>query len=333
MVTTDEMTCLQGASGLPMMDALERAWGVPLSFLEGYKNFDFPGHPMNPSCHYSNSMSGTSSAAPNTAGVVALLMEANPDLSARDIQHILATTASMTDADNAAVTLNTANGEFVAHQGWVENAAGYHFNNFYGFGRVNAGEAVKMALNYDVDLGERLQSDWLSAGVQNDDASLALVVPDNNAAGATHSIEVADDYTIEAMQFSFTVANEEMRSDYRHPEIPGLIQSSAGSDLAIEVTSPSGTKSVVLASHHAQLYPALDANFNFAQGYVHLPTVHFRSNAFYGESAKGTWTVKVVDTAQPNQVAFSMNGQTSVVFPNEAESVLEGWGLRVTGRQ
>ncbi|TLX51870.1 serine protease [Pseudoalteromonas ruthenica] len=333
MVTTDEMTCLQGASGLPMMDALERAWGVPLSFLEGYKNFDFPGHPMNPSCHYSNSMSGTSSAAPNTAGVVALLMEANPDLSARDIQHILATTASMTDADNATVTLNTANGEFVAHQGWVENAAGYHFNNFYGFGRVNAGEAVKMALNYDVDLGERSQSDWLSAGVQNDDASLALVVPDNNAAGATHSIEVADDYTIEAMQFSFTVANEEMRSDYRHPEIPGLIQSSAGSDLAIEVTSPSGTKSVVLASHHAQLYPALDANFNFAQGYVHLPTVHFRSNAFYGESAKGTWTVKVVDTAQPNQVAFSMNGQTSVVFPNEAESVLEGWGLRVTGRQ
>ena len=198
---------------------------------------------------------------------------------------------------------------------------------------MNAGEAVKMALNYDVDLGERLQSDWLSAGVQNDDASLALVVPDNNAAGATHSIEVADDYTIEAMQFSFTVANEEMRSDYRHPEIPGLIQSSAGSDLAIEVTSPVALRvwflRLIMRSFTQHWMPTstlLKVMFT-CQRCISAQTLSM------ARVRKEPWTVKVVDTAQPNQVAFSMNGQTSVVFPNEAESVLEGWGLRVTGRQ
>ncbi|WP_267894657.1 S8 family serine peptidase [Pseudoalteromonas sp. T1lg75] len=52
MVTTDEMTCLEGGSSLASMDMYERYWGVPASFLSGYFNFDFPGHPMNPNCHY-----------------------------------------------------------------------------------------------------------------------------------------------------------------------------------------------------------------------------------------------------------------------------------------
>ena len=42
-------------------------------------------------------MNGTSAAAPNVAGVVALMLEANPRLSSRDVKYILASTAKRVD--------------------------------------------------------------------------------------------------------------------------------------------------------------------------------------------------------------------------------------------
>ncbi|MDP5214602.1 S8 family serine peptidase [Pseudoalteromonas tunicata] len=136
MVTTDNMTCLNGSSGFPFMSFIDNLygqyWGTPAGFASGYHFFDYPGHPLNASCNYRNSMNGTSSAAPNTSGVVALVMEANPALTARDIKHVLATTATQTDPEDAPIVRTTGDGEFTAHLGWVENAAGYKFNNFYG---------------------------------------------------------------------------------------------------------------------------------------------------------------------------------------------------------
>ncbi|KKL02401.1 hypothetical protein SD53_04890, partial [Rheinheimera mesophila] len=38
----------------------------------------------------------------------------------------------------------------------ADDAAGYNFNNLYGFGRVDAGAAVAMAKNYTVNLGEEV---------------------------------------------------------------------------------------------------------------------------------------------------------------------------------
>ena len=349
MITTDNMTCLNGSSGFPFLNFLDglygQFWGAPAGFVNSYHFFDAPGHPLNPSCNYTNSMNGTSSAAPNTSGVVALVMEANPALTARDIKHVLATTASQTDPDNSPIIRTTADGDFTAHLGWVENAAGYKFNNFYGLGRVNAGEAVKMAKNFTA-LSPQVQSDWYFNGQAVDivigeagpefvseGESLALTVPNNSAQGASHSMMVDADLTVEAMQFSFTIANPQTRSDYSHEQIPGDIQSSAATDLAIEVTSPSGTKAIILSSGQANLTPAIASSYYYLNGYIHSPSVSFLSHAFYGESSKGEWTVKVVDAANPEQIVYSNgNQQVSVVFPNDAPSVLEGWGVRVTGR-
>ena len=51
------------------------------------------GYSENSDCNYVSSFNGTSSAAPSVAGVVALMLEANPNLTWRDVKHILATTA------------------------------------------------------------------------------------------------------------------------------------------------------------------------------------------------------------------------------------------------
>ncbi len=73
---------------------------------------------------------GTSSAAPLVAGVVALILDANPNLTWRDVQAILILSAEKNDPTGS---------------GWAVNGAGRNVNHRYGFGRVDAGAAVALA--------------------------------------------------------------------------------------------------------------------------------------------------------------------------------------------
>ncbi|MEX0326021.1 MAG: S8 family serine peptidase [Puniceicoccaceae bacterium] len=74
--------------------------------------------------------SGTSAAAPMVSGVVALMLEQRPDLNWRDVQQILALTATPVDFSNP---------------DWETNAAGLWVNHEYGFGRVDADAATQLA--------------------------------------------------------------------------------------------------------------------------------------------------------------------------------------------
>lgn len=329
MVTTDQMTCLRGYSSFTRADRFDNSY-FP-GFFAGFYPFNNPGHPENASCNYTSTFNGTSSAAPNASGVVALIASANPELSYRDIRHILVSTSTMVDADNEPVSLALANGEFVAHQGWVENAAGFNFNNLYGFGRVNAGAAVAMAKNYTANLGEAVSSDWIGVGsyaATETPTSLALPVPDNSVTGATVTLEVTDKMVLEGAQLKFSVSNPDM--EYGFSTVDGYFQTTAGIDLAIEVTSPAGTKSVLLSSKQALTIPALTEDFFFQPGYILNDTV-FLTNAFYGENAQGTWTIKVLDANGSDYAATG--GYLGVDgYANNAEpSVVEGVAIRVFG--
>jgi subtilisin-like proprotein convertase family protein len=318
MVTTDQMTCLRGYSGFPSVDA----GGWP-EFTAAFTPFDSPGHPENPSCNYTSTFNGTSSAAPNAAGVIALIHSANPDLSYREIRDILVKTSTKVDPQNTEVVIRVGDGEFVAHPGWVENAAGYAHNNLYGFGRVDASAAVAMGITYTNPLPEQRFTDWVAAGSQAGEDSLALSVPDNSAAGVSYTLEVIEEITVEGVQFAFDIANPELLTN----SFPS--QTTAGIDLAIEVTSPSGTTSVLLSSKQAIAEPSFDFYTGYNQGYI-LKNSVFLSNTFYGENAQGTWNVRVVDTNgsdYPAPYSFWPNGYTN----NAQNSVLEGVAVRVFG--
>ena len=88
---------------------------------------------------YTGDFGGTSAATPIVSGVAALLRDANPDLTWRDLKLILAASARRNDPGNP---------------GWEEGAPiygsasptdRYHFNREYGFGVVDAEAAVALA--------------------------------------------------------------------------------------------------------------------------------------------------------------------------------------------
>jgi proprotein convertase subtilisin/kexin type 1 len=78
-----------------------------------------------------DSHSGTSAAAPLAAGIFALVLEANPNLTWRDMQHLVAWTS-----DYSPLAKNT---------GWKTNGAGFNVNSKFGFGILDALSLVQSA--------------------------------------------------------------------------------------------------------------------------------------------------------------------------------------------
>jgi kexin len=100
-------------------------------------------HRLNDRGQYSAYMNGTSAAAPMVSGVAALILEAKPSLTWRDVRYILATTARKNDPSGS---------------DWTNNGAGYHISHDYGFGAVDAYSAVQKAKNF-TSLGTLLVKD------------------------------------------------------------------------------------------------------------------------------------------------------------------------------
>lgn len=75
---------------------------------------------------------GTSAAAPMVSGGIALLLEACPSLTYRDVQYILAKTATKIDLSN---------------NSWIKNGANLLYSTDYGFGKLNVYDAINMCKN------------------------------------------------------------------------------------------------------------------------------------------------------------------------------------------
>jgi furin len=74
---------------------------------------------------------GTSASAPLAAGIIALALEANPQLTWRDMQHLVLRTANPTP--------------LLGNPGWSINGVGRRISNKFGYGLMDAGALVKLA--------------------------------------------------------------------------------------------------------------------------------------------------------------------------------------------
>jgi len=150
------------------------------------------------------SFGGTSSAAPLVSGIIALMLETAPNLSWRDVQHILVKSAEQNDPDD---------------DDWQTNAAGLHINHKYGFGRVHAENAVKMA-RY-----------WQSVSQEETFASETVVVnqpiPDNTGNANISQTKIQANIILEHVAIVFTSIHD------------------CAEQLEITLISPSGTESIL----------------------------------------------------------------------------------------
>lgn len=152
---------------------------------------------------------GTSFAAPEVAGVVALMLEANPALTWRDVRHILAETATRNDDSDA---------------NWITNGANLHWNLNYGFGVVDALAAVTAAETWTTVPAATVP---LTAAYA---PGSPLAIPDNGAT-APIALSVTADPRFRAEWAELTI-------DANHPR---------QGDLAFTLISPRGTTVTFLA--------------------------------------------------------------------------------------
>jgi PKD repeat protein len=216
------------------------------------------------SCQYTATMNGTSSATPNVAGTIALMLEANSKLSVRDVKYILAKTAKKVDSAFPGVSSTSIvpAATVVLEQGWTTNSAGWSFSNRYGFGAADAAGAVAMAKSYTTYL-PALQS---STGTYQFTAAPPATIPPQSASGAFLTYAVSEAFSsVESVIVFLNIAST-----------PGMQCNQ------IELKSPAGTKSILI---HA------------ANGFSNAAVNNARvlSNAFYGEPVNGTWTLTFYD--------------------------------------
>ena len=222
----------------------------------------------NPLGDYTSIFNGTSAAAPMAAGVVALLLETQPALTWRDVKHILARTARQLDAEIPRVRVAFGGVPAVLQHGWITNAAGYPFHNWYGFGAIDVDAAVALAVTHVPD----------SLGVFTESAPIrqaaGIAIPDHDGGGLTQTRKVA------GLSRTANIEAVQLRIEVTHPD---------PRELGVELTSPAGTRSI--------LNPVFNHALNGADNPLDWTLL---SNAFYGESPSGDWTLTVIDAAAGN---------------------------------
>ena len=159
---------------------------------------------------YTDEFGGTSSATPLVAGVVALMLEANPALGWRDVQEILISSCQKI--------------HFTTDPDWATNGGGYSFHHGYGAGMIDAAAAVSKAESWQ-NLGTRQSTSLSSAPLEAD-------IPDNLPSGIDVPLEFPDSkLRIEHVRLTVDIDHK-----YR-------------GDLVITLTSPDGTVSRFTEAH------------------------------------------------------------------------------------
>ncbi len=155
----------EAAGGAPGAAVLISASGadMPTADLQGDGGYAATGDVFGPDYAV---LTGTSLAAPMISGIVAMMLEANPDLGYRDVQQILAYSARMTDARESGWKVNGAHD-------W--NGGGLRWNEDYGFGRVDALAAVRLAETWH----EQRTEANLEARLMVDDGTFRYAAPDS----------------------------------------------------------------------------------------------------------------------------------------------------------
>lgn len=171
-------------------------------YLDVWNTYSAPTFEDDSGKSYTFGFNGTSAATPVVSGALALVLEACPALTQRDIKYLSAITAKKIDVGNSS---------------WITNKAGIKHSRDYGFGLVNAREMIERCKNGYTNLSTEKQYEY--------EKTLNLV----NQTGLTVDFEVplSDNVVIE---YIYVYAKMQM-SDYGNVQID--ITSPSGTTIPI----------------------------------------------------------------------------------------------------
>ncbi|TCD67278.1 pheromone processing endoprotease [Steccherinum ochraceum] len=202
---------------------------------------------------------GTSAAAPNAAGVIALGLSARPDLSWRDIQHLCVRSAVQINPDDP---------------DWENTATGRPFSYKYGYGAINGYQFVKAAQEWQL-VKPQIWLDLPVIQVNGGTMDLFRVTKGGSpivAGGVTSDL----------------IVNRQMLTDrnfdkLEHITIKVWITHTRRGDVEVELVSPNGVKSILAGKRYQ------DADGSGFPGWVFMTVKHWDENPI------GTWTLRVSD--------------------------------------
>ncbi|CAM1154801.1 PCSK1 (predicted) [Pycnogonum litorale] len=208
---------------------------------------------VNNTC--STDFDGTSAACPIAAGIYALVLQVNPNITWRDAQHLTVWTSSYEAIRNKCV--------------WNRNARGFLFHEKVGFGLMNAHEMVKTALK------------WVNV----DNQHICEVNPTTRN-GEIVALESSNSTTSTAFIFETDGCKSQTDSQIsylEHVVVQATIESEYRGGLMIILFSPSGTTTTLLNARWEDSSTSGFRDWKFM-------TVHL-----WGENPSGKWAVSVVD--------------------------------------
>lgn len=159
------------------------------------------------------SHTGTSASAPLAAGILALALQVNKDLTWRDVQHLIVWTSEYSPLRE--------------NPGWFRNSAGFWFNSRFGYGLMNAYALVSASYNWTTVPDKTICK-----------ADVAKVIDKKLAYGNTRRLrfETEDECRSAGNEITFL----------EHVEIEVTLEYSLRGALQMHLTAPSGTKVQIL---------------------------------------------------------------------------------------
>jgi len=188
-----------------------------------------------------SSHTGTSASAPMAAGVIALVLEANPSLTWRDVQH---------------VTVRNCHVANLRATDWNINAMGRNYSHSFGYGIMDASGMVETARTWK-NVPEQKSS------VVNADIGMVAIPPSSSR---TAKMQVTDSGGVNFLE---------------HVQAHITLTAARRGDVQIYLTSPGGTKSMLLARRPHDSSRA---------GFQDWP---FLTVFSWGENPVGTWQLDI----------------------------------------
>ncbi len=290
----------QGLSGGPAISTTD------ITSSGGYNTIGSSPNFSNTS--YTNTFNGTSAASPLAAGVGALILERNPNLTARDVRVLLATSARKNDS---------------ADSDWISNGAGLLFNHKYGFGAVHVGNALTAAESW-TPIGALVTTSFQSGSLAT------TTISNNNQTGALNSLTLSNTGIgkVEFVELTLTVATG--------------ANDDAG-DLYVELISPAGTKARLAVPRICSTTAGAITFCNDFTAWTFGATTFMNETAdgtwqlrvadvcTKSTPGAGTSTYTCNATSRYTQTGSSFAYTTSKTIDNTAHT-LSSWSMRVRGR-